>query len=111
MKVEPKGPEAARLRQRKFSLLRRFQLPGDLLPGSLCQTQRRCGKPNCHCARGELHTSLYLVQSHQGKLRQICVPKAWEERIRQAVQNHQQMQTLIEELSEREWQRLRERKE
>jgi hypothetical protein len=41
----------------------------------------------------------------------MCVPKAWEERIRRAVQNHQQMQTLMEELSEREWQRLRERKE
>jgi hypothetical protein len=54
---------------------------------------------------------LYLVQSQKGKLRQICVPKAWEERIRPAVQNHQELQTLIEELSEREWQRLRERKE
>jgi len=81
------------------------------LRGTLSARHGRCGKPNCHCARGELHLSLYLVQSHQGKLRQICVPKAWEERIRQAVRNHQQMQTLIEELSEREWQRLRERKE
>ena len=81
------------------------------LRGTLSARHGRCGKPNCHCARGELHASLYLVQSQQGKLRQICVPKAWEERIRQAVQNHQEMQALIEELSEREWQRLRERKE
>jgi hypothetical protein len=35
----------------------------------------------------------------------------WEDRIRQAVQNHQEMQTLIEELSELEWKRLRARKE
>ena len=58
-----------------------------------------------------MHASLYLVQSQGGKLRQLCVPKAWEERIRQAVQNHQEMQRLIEELSQQEWQCLRERKE
>ena len=79
--------------------------------GTLSARLGRCGKPNCHCARGELHASLYLVQSQGGKLHQLCVPKAWEARIRQAVENHQEMQTLIEELSQREWQRLRERKE
>lgn len=51
MEAEPKGPEAARLRQRKFALLRQFQLPQDLLPGSLSVSQTRCGKPTCHCAK------------------------------------------------------------
>jgi hypothetical protein len=32
MNGKPKGPQAARLRQRKLELLRRFQIPGDLLP-------------------------------------------------------------------------------
>lgn len=82
-----------------------------LLRGTLSVRSRRCGKPNCRCARGELHVSLYLVQSHDGKPRQVYVPQEWEERIRQAVQNHQEIQGLIEELSEREWKRLRERKE
>jgi len=36
----------------------------------------KCGKPNCRCTRGELHKSLYLVQSQGGRLRQICVPQA-----------------------------------
>jgi hypothetical protein len=53
---------------------------------------------------------VYLVQSRAGKLRQICVPKAWQERVRQAVSDYQQMQTLIEEVSELEWRRLQERK-
>jgi len=47
---EPKGPQAARLRQRKFELLRRFPIPEDLLPGSLSLSHLRCGKPSCHCA-------------------------------------------------------------
>jgi uncharacterized membrane protein YheB (UPF0754 family) len=44
-------------------------------------------------------------------LRQTFVPKEWEDRVRQAVENHQEMEKLIEELSDLEWQRLRERKE
>ena len=50
MNGEPKGPQAARLRQRKFDLLRRFSIPDDLLPGTLTQTHSRCGRPSCHCA-------------------------------------------------------------
>ena len=80
------------------------------LRGTLSLRSSKCGKPNCHCASGEMHQSVYLVQSHAGKLRQICVPKAWQERVRQAVNDYQQMQRLIEEVSELEWKRLQARK-
>jgi hypothetical protein len=53
---------------------------------------------------------LYLVQSQAGKLRQICVPKAWQQRVRQAVNDYRLMQELIEEVSELEWKRLQEKK-
>jgi hypothetical protein len=79
------------------------------LRGTLSERAGKCGKPNCHCARGELHESLYLVQSQGGKPRQICVPKAWRERVRQAVNDYHLMQKLIEEVSELEWKRLQER--
>ena len=42
---------------------------------------------------------------------QVFVPKEWEERIRQSVQGYQEVQQLLEELSEIEWQRLLDRKE
>src|SRR6267143_1483560 len=71
------------------------------LRGTLSERSGTCGKPNCRCARGELHKSLYLVQSQAGKLRQICVPKAWQQRIRQAVNDYRLMQKLIEEVSDR----------
>src|SRR3989442_2427251 len=80
------------------------------LRGTLSERSSKCGKPNCHCANGELHQSVYLVQSHSGKLRQICVPKPWRERVRQAVTAYQETQRLIEEGSELEWKRLQERK-
>jgi hypothetical protein len=81
-----------------------------LLRGNLSERASKCGKPSCRCAKGDLHQSLYLVQSQHGKPRQICVPKAWHERVRQAVDDYQQMQRLIEEVSELEWKRLQERK-
>ena len=80
------------------------------LRGTLSVRSRPCGKPNCRCARGQLHASLYLVQSHQGKLRQLSIPRRWDDRVRQAVNNYQQMQRLIEEISELEWKRLQEGK-
>ena len=80
------------------------------LRGTLSERSSKCGKPNCHCATGEMHKSVYLVQSRAGKLRQICVPQAWRERVRQAVGDYQEMQRLMEEVSELEWQRLQQRK-
>jgi len=51
-----------------------------------------------------------LVQSRDGKPRQLCIPKPWEPRVRQAVNDYQELQRLIEEVSELEWKRMREKK-
>src|ERR1700690_1290935 len=69
------------------------------LRGTLSERSGKCGKPTCHCAKGELHESLYLVQSHGGKPRPICVPQDWQPRIRQAVEDYQRIQGLMEEVS------------
>jgi hypothetical protein len=76
-----KGEPAARLRQRKFALLRRYRIPeavvADLLPGSLSQSRRRCGKPTCHCATGPGHPSWYLAFMVGGKQRVVHIPATW----------------------------------
>jgi len=96
--------------ERNFrSQFARLALNHWFLRGSLSERLGKCGKPNCRCTRGELHKSLYLVQSQGGRLRQICVPQAWQERVRQAVSDYRKMQELIEEVSELEWKRLKER--
>lgn len=81
------------------------------LRGALSLRNIRCGKPGCRCAQGELHPCLYLVRRQGGRLRQLFVPRQWEGRIREAVKNHEEMERLIEELSDLEWKRLKERKE
>ena len=101
----PAGERKRRSRLTQMVSGRRF------LRATLAPRLRRCGKPNCRCAHGELHASLYLVQSQGGKPRQVFVPKAWEARLRQSVAGYREIQQLLEELSEVEWQRLLDRKE
>ena len=80
------------------------------LHGSLSERTGKCGKPTCRCADGEGHRSLYLVQSHAGKVRQICVPKSLQDPVRQAVGLYQEMRHLMDEVSELEWKRFLARK-
>ena len=42
-----------------------------LLPGSLYTLRRKCGKPSCHCSRGELHESTVLSLPRQGRSRNV----------------------------------------
>jgi len=45
-------PDAlASLEADRFKLLEEFLRLGDLRPGSITATVRKCGKPSCHCAK------------------------------------------------------------
>jgi len=98
MEADPKGPEAARLRQRKFTLLRLFHFPEDLLPGSLSLTHRRCGKPTCHCASGQGHPIWFLTFMAQGKRRVERIPKEWVDDVRRRVQAGRAFQDALREV-------------
>jgi hypothetical protein len=83
---------------------------GRFLRGTLSERSSKCGKPNCHCAGGTGHTSLYVVQSQAGKVRQLCIPKVLQDPVRQAVGEFQELQRLLREVSELEWKRFLARK-
>ena len=100
MKVDPKGPEASLLRQRKFKVLHQFQLPDDLLPGSLSQTHRRCGRLNCHCAAEDDpgHPIWFLTFMSGGKRRVERIPDKWVEEVGRQVKAGQAFQDSIKEM-------------
>lgn len=98
MNGHPKGPEAARLRQRKFQLIRRFHLPEDLLPGCLSVSHTRCGKPTCHCASGEGHPAWSLTFMAHGHKRVERIPAAWVEDVQRRVQAGRQFQDALREV-------------
>ena len=98
METEPRGPEAARLRQRKFALLRQFPLPQDLLPGSLSVSLTRCGKPTCHCAAGEGHAAWSLTFMAAGRKRVERIPKDWVDDVRRRVEAGRAFQDALREV-------------
>jgi hypothetical protein len=98
--AQPRGPQAARLRQRKAAILRRFVVPDDLLPGSLSQSHLRCGKPTCHCAHPQdpghpIWTLTFMVD---GKKHTQHVPQDWVEDVQQRVQAGREFQEAIREV-------------
>ena len=101
-RAKPKGDLAARLRQRKFALLRRCTIledvVHDLLPGSLSETRRRCGKATCHCATGEGHLSAYLTFMVEGRKRVEWIPAAWVADVRRRVQAGREFKEAVAEV-------------
>ena len=93
-----KGESAARLRQRKHALLRRFQIPPDALPGSLSLTHRRCGKPNCRCADGEGHPIWSLTFMAEGRKRVERIPDEWVDQIRPLVEQGREYKDAVAEV-------------
>jgi hypothetical protein len=62
--------------------LRRLQRSEPMVQGSFYLLRRRCGKPNCRCARGDLHPAYVLTRSEAGKDRLYTVPKAQRAEVR-----------------------------
>jgi hypothetical protein len=46
--------------------LRRLQRSNPMVQGSFYLLRRKCGKPNCRCAAGQLHATYVLTRSEQG---------------------------------------------
>jgi len=98
MKSEPKGSQAARLRQRKFELLRTLSIPPDALPASLSKHYRKCGKPTCRCASGEGHPLWQLTFMVNGKKRVEQIPHDWVEEIQRRVDEGRRFKDAVGEV-------------
>jgi len=45
-----------------------------MVKGNVYELARKCGKPTCACARGELHRSMVLTWSQAGKSKLFSIP-------------------------------------
>lgn len=95
---QPRGLLASRLRQRKFELLRRFQIPADALAGSLSLPHLRCGKHTCHCAEGRGHEVWSLTFMVRGKKHVQHIPKTWVEEVRRRVAAGREFQDAVRDV-------------
>ncbi len=72
--------------------LRTLQRGQPMVPGSLYLLRRKCGKPNCRCARGRLHAAWVLTRSESGQSRLYSVPPDQRGRLRPLTQEYRRWQ-------------------
>jgi len=70
------------------ALLESFLGREPLLPGSLYTLRRRCGKPTCHCGRGELHASTVLSYRGEGRPQNITLPPEQLREVRKLTEDY-----------------------
>ena len=72
--------------------LRRLQRSEPMVQGSFYLLRRKCGKPNCRCARGQLHPAYVLTRSEAGKDRLYPVPKEQRAEVRKRAAEYRRYQ-------------------
>jgi len=90
------------LEARRSDVLQQFVGLGDLRPGSISALVRRCGKPNCHCAKPDdpgHDPQLRLIRKVSGKsvAESFASPASFHKAQREVAEFHR-MQSLSAEL-------------
>jgi hypothetical protein len=76
-------------------------LSGKMLWGSLGAVYRRCGRANCHCAKGEKHGPVfYLTRNEGGRTRNIYVPPELHAEVAAGVMAYRRYRELGQQIAE-----------
>lgn len=100
--MNPISPRFEELQSRDRELKARLAQLGEMRPGSLVERYRKCGKPNCHCARrGDRgHGPLWMVtHAVAGKTVSKAIPSGPAvDQTRAQIAEHQRFRQLAREL-------------
>jgi hypothetical protein len=61
------------------------QIAEEIKNGGVYVQRRRCGKSNCHCVSGELHTGYYFIRRVKGKFIKTYIRQSEVEQITEIV--------------------------
>jgi hypothetical protein len=109
-KTEPQHLSTLALRQRKAHLLRSLRLPPNLIHASFLERFLKCGRPNCHCRRGEKHGPFFYLSRCLTRRQMRTLLLKGEPQIRQArrsVAAYRELLQTLDQLSEINWELLR----
>lgn len=79
---------------------------GRVLKGTTYVLRNTCGKPNCKCARGEKHETLYAARSRHGKRQARSVPKPLRDQVLKWIERYNTIDELLGQLSDESWHQL-----
>ena len=98
IQLRPQRERFSRLRQSLLHLAKElrqliepFFSDRPLIKGSVYELKRRCGKPGCKCARGELHTRMVVSASEKGKTRLRVIPRGFLVEVQEKVRRYQEV--------------------
>ena len=72
--------------------------PRDMIRGSLYKLYRKCGNPNCKCAKGEKHEGTYISMSKDGKTHLTYVRKKDAVQVLEQTENYKKYQKRMAEI-------------
>jgi hypothetical protein len=64
-----------------------------IVKGNVYELARKCGKPSCACAEGQLHRSMVLSWSEGGKTRLLSIPAERLEELRRKSERYLRFRT------------------
>ena len=97
--MKPRSQRPAEERQARSRAVQQVA-ENPLLRGSLVSMARTCGKAGCHCQQREKHVSLYLAVRLNNRRRMVYVPPALENTVRGWVENAQEVDRLLDFISQ-----------
>ena len=104
-----------RANREKFSQLRKslVHLTGEItglvkpcfsdrpvIKGTVYELKRKCGKPGCKCAHGQLHARMVLSASERGKTRLQVIPHGFLLEVQRKVRRYQELRRVRARLGE-----------
>jgi len=65
-----------------------------VVKGTVYELRRRCGKPGCKCAKGELHARMVVSASEKGKTRLRAIPRGFLVEVQEQVRRYQELRRI-----------------
>jgi len=65
-----------------------------VIKGTVYELRRRCGKPGCKCAQGELHARMVVSASEKGRTRLRVVPRGFLVDVQERVKRYQELRRV-----------------
>jgi len=89
----------SRFEIRRTAKLKQLARIGPFVAGSVCRVKRRCGYPNCRCAKGQPHWAYALSYKVKGKTKTVHVPKDLVPEVQAWVNEYKRIKKLMREVS------------
>jgi hypothetical protein len=81
-------------------LVKPFFSDQPVIKGTVYELKRKCGKPGCKCAQGELHTRMVVSASERGKTRLQVIPHGSLVEVQVKVRRYQDLRRARARLGE-----------